>query len=206
VKVIGLLGGMSWESSVVYERIINEEVRRRLGGVHSADLLIRSYDFADIEELQMAGAWDQAGQLLADGARILEAAGAQMLLLCTNTMHEVADTITATLSIPFLHIADVTAAAVKTAGLNRVGLLGTRYAMERPFYRERLQTQHLSVIVPDEPDRTLVHQVIYDELVQGIIPGPVAETLPRDHRPASPARGRRHHRRLHRNRTTHPAR
>ena len=169
MKVIGLLGGMSWESSIVYERIINEETRRRLGGTHSADLLIRSYNFADIEELQSAGEWDRAGQLLANGARGLEAAGAQMLLLCTNTMHQVADMITAAVSIPFLHIADVTAAAITGAGLNRVGLLGTRYAMEHEFYRGRLQAQHLSVLIPDEPDRTLVHQVIYDELVQGII-------------------------------------
>jgi amino-acid racemase len=169
MKVIGLLGGMSWESSIVYERIINEEVRRRLGGAHSADLLIRSYDFAEVEQLQSSGQWDRAGRLLADGARGLEAAGAEMLLLCTNTMHQVADMIVAAVGIPFLHIADVTAAAIKAAGLNRVGLLGTRYAMEREFYRGRLQAQHLSVLVPDEPDRTLVHQVIYDELVQGII-------------------------------------
>ncbi len=170
MKVIGLLGGMSWESSIVYERIINEEVRRRLGGVHSADLLIRSYDFAGIEQLQSAGEWDQAGRLLANGARTLEAAGAELLLLCTNTMHTVADMIAAAVGIPFIHIADPTAAAINAAGLRQVGLLGTRYTMERDFYRGRLeQIHHLGVLVPEEPDRTLVHQVIYDELVQGII-------------------------------------
>ena len=150
MRVIGLLGGMSWESSIVYEQIINEEVRRRLGGVHSADLIIRSYDFADIERLQSAGDWERAGALLADGARALQAAGAELLVLCTNTMHTVAEPI--------------------AAGLRRVGLLGTRYTMERDFYRGRLeQVHHLSVLVPEEPDRTLVHQVIYGELVQGIV-------------------------------------
>src|SRR5215831_19268192 len=131
VKVIGLLGGMSWESSIVYERILNEEARRRLGGMHSADLLIRSYDFAAVERLQAAGEWEQAGRLLADGARALEAAGAELLVLFTNTMHEVADMIAGAVAIPFMHIADVTAAAVKAAGLAQVGLLGTRYTMER---------------------------------------------------------------------------
>jgi aspartate racemase len=170
VKVIGLLGGMSWESSIVYEQILNEEARRRLGGMHSADLLIRSYDFAVVERLQSAGEWEQAGRLLADGARALEAAGAELLVLCTNTMHKVADMIAAAVAIPFLHIADVTAGAIKAAELAKVGLLGTRYTMERDFYRGRLQATHgLAVLVPDEPDRTLVHQIIYDELVQGII-------------------------------------
>ena len=170
MKMIGLLGGMSWESSIVYERIINEEVRRRLGGVHSAELLIRSYDFAVVERLQAAGDWDQAGRLLADGARKLEAGGAQLLVLCTNTMHQVADTIRPAVSIPLVHIADTTAAAVSAAGLARIGLLGTRYTMERGFYRDRLQEAHgLEVLVPEEPDRTVVHQVIYDELVQGVI-------------------------------------
>ena len=170
MKMIGLLGGMSWESSIVYERIINEEVRRRLGGVHSAELLIRSYDFAVVERLQAAGDWDQAGRLLADGARKLEAGGAQLLVLCTNTMHQVADTLSSAVGIPLVHIADATATAVNTAGLARIGLLGTRYTMERGFYRDRLQEAHgLEVLVPEEPDRTVVHQVIYDELVQGVI-------------------------------------
>jgi aspartate racemase len=170
MKTIGLLGGMSWESSIIYERILNEEVRRRLGRLHSADLLIRSYDFAVIERLQSAGEWEQAGQLLASDARRLESAGAEILVLCTNTMHEIADAITAAVSIPFVHIADATAAAIKAAGLSRVALLGTRYTMERAFYRGRLESaHHLGVLIPDEPDRTLVHQVIYDELVQGVI-------------------------------------
>jgi len=170
MKTIGLLGGMSWESSIIYERIINEEVRRRLGGLHSADLLIRSYDFAVIERLQSAGEWEQAARLLAGDARRLESAGAEILVLCTNTMHEIADAITAAVSIPFVHIADATAAAIKAAGLSQVALLGTRYTMERAFYRGRLEsTHHLGVLIPDEPDRTLVHQVIYGELVQGVI-------------------------------------
>jgi len=172
VRVIGLLGGMSWESSIVYERILNEEARRRLGGLHSADLLIRSYDFAVVEQLQAAGEWERAGRLLADGARRLEAAGAEILVLCTNTMHEVADVIAAAVGIPFLHIADVTGAAIKAAGLAKVGLLGTRYTMERGFYTDRLRTAYgLTVLIPDEPDRTAVHQIIYDELVQGVIRG-----------------------------------
>ena len=170
MQLIGLLGGMSWESSIVYERILNEEARRRLGGVHSADLLIRSYDFAEIERLQAAGDWERAGQVLADGARKLEAAGAELLVLCTNTMHEVADIIGASVQIPLLHIADVTAAAVRAAGLTEVGLLGTRFTMERDFYTGRMRAAHgLKVLVPDEPDRTVVHQIIYGELVQGVI-------------------------------------
>jgi aspartate racemase len=172
MKTIGLLGGMSWESSIAYERIINEEVRRRLGGMHSAELLIRSYDFAVVERLQAAGEWDRAGALLADGARRLEAGGAELLVLCTNTMHEVADAIEAATGIPFLHIADVTGRAVAAAGVPRAGLLGTRYTMEREFYRGRLERNHgLTVLVPDEPDRTAVHQIIFGELVQGIVRG-----------------------------------
>jgi aspartate racemase len=170
VKTIGLLGGMSWESSIAYERIINEEVRRRLGGVHSADLLIRSYDFAVVEQLQAAGEWEQAGRLLAAGARALEAAGAQVLVLCTNTMHQVADMIEAATAVPFLHIADVTGRAVTAAGLARPGLLGTRYTMERDFYRGRLERAHgLTVLVPPQRDRTLVHEVIFGELVRGVV-------------------------------------
>jgi aspartate racemase len=170
VKTIGLLGGMSWESSIAYERIINEEVRRRLGGVHSADLLIRSYDFAVVEQLQAAGEWEQAGRLLAAGARALEAAGAQVLVLCTNTMHQVADMIEAATAVPFLHIADVTGRAVTAAGLGRPGLLGTRYTMERDFYRGRLERAHgLTVLVPPQRDRTLVHEVIFGELVRGVV-------------------------------------
>lgn len=169
MRTIGLLGGMSWESSVEYERIINTEVRRRLGGVHSADLLVRSYDFATIEELQAVGDWDGAGRLLAADARRLEEAGAELVVLCTNTMHLVADEIEAAISVPFLHLADTTAEAVKEAGLATVALLGTRFTMEKDFYRGRLERHDLKVIVPDEADRSIVHDVIYDELVRGRI-------------------------------------
>lgn len=169
MKRIGLLGGMSWESSIEYERLINEGVRRHVGGLASADLIIRSYDFADIEALQAAGDWDAAGRLLADDALNLERAGAELIVLCTNTMHVVAPAIEQRISVPFLHIADATARAVHTAGIARVGLLGTRYTMEHDFYRGRLTGTGLEVLVPDEPDRTEVHDVIYDELVRGIV-------------------------------------
>lgn len=169
MKRIGLLGGMSWESSIEYERIINEEVRARLGGVHSADLIVRSYDFAVIERMQEQGKWEEAGQLLAADARMLEAAGADVILLCTNTMHRVAGVIDASLSVPFLHLADATAAAVVEAGVSTVALLGTRYTMEQDFYRERLETYGLQVLVPDEPDRTMIHNVIFSELVRGVV-------------------------------------
>ena len=169
MKRIGLLGGMSWESSIEYERIINTEVRRRLGGTHSADLLIRSYDFAEIEALQERGDWAGAGALLAADARALEVGGAELILLCTNTMHVVADAIEAAVAVPFLHLADATARAVQAAGVQRVALLGTRYTMEQDFYRGRLDLHGLDVIVPDAADRTVVHDVIYDELVQGIV-------------------------------------
>ncbi len=169
MKTIGLLGGMSWESSIEYERIINEAVRRELGGVASADLLIRSYNFADVEALQESGDWDAAGTLLADDAARLEAAGADLLILCTNTMHVVAPAIEAAISIPFLHLADATADAVRAAGIGTVGLLGTRYTMEQRFYRDRLAGHGLTVLVPDEPDRTTIHDVIYGELVRGVI-------------------------------------
>ena len=167
MKRIGLLGGMSWESSIEYERMINEGVRARLGGVHSADLLIRSYDFAEIEALQAAGDWDEAGRRLAADAVHLERAGAEIIVLCTNTMHVVAPAIEAAISGEFLHLADTTADVVVAAGVETVALLGTRYTMEQTFYRGRLEAKGLQVLVPDEPDRTMVHDVIYDELVQG---------------------------------------
>ncbi|MEJ7800710.1 MAG: amino acid racemase [Ilumatobacter sp.] len=169
MKTIGLLGGMSWESSIEYERMINQGVRERLGGVHSADLVIRSYDFARIEALQAAGDWDRAGDILAADAALLEAAGAEIIVLCTNTMHLLADRIEAAIGVEFLHLADATAAAVVAAGVERVALLGTRYTMEAEFYRGRLERHGLVVIVPDEPDRSMIHDVIYDELVQGVI-------------------------------------
>ena len=169
MKTIGLLGGMSWESSIEYERMINEGVRSRLGGTSSADLIIRSYNFAAIEALQETGDWAGAGQLLAADAAQLQAAGADVIVLCTNTMHVVAPAIEAAISVPFLHLADATAEAVKSATVTTVGLLGTRYTMEQDFYRGRLEQHGLDVIVPDEPDRSLVHDIIYDELVQGVI-------------------------------------
>ena len=168
-RQIGLLGGMSWESSIEYERIINTEVRRRLGGTHSADLIVRSYDFGLIEEMQEAGDWDGMAALLAGDAAALEAAGAEIIVLCTNTMHQVADDIEAAITIPFLHLADATAEQIVADDLGTIALLGTRYTMERAFYRDRLVSHGLEVLVPDEPDRTLVHDVIYGELVRGEI-------------------------------------
>jgi aspartate racemase len=170
MKTIGLLGGMSWESSIEYERIINEEVRHRLGGNHSADLLIRSYDFAEIERLQEAGDWAAAGARLGGDAKRLQDAGAELIVLCTNTMHQVADAIEDAISVPFLHLADTTALAVKRSGIDRVALLGTRYTMEQDFYRGRLERRHgIDVIVPGETDRTVIHDIIYRELVRGIV-------------------------------------
>lgn len=169
MKTIGLLGGMSWESSIEYERIINTEVRRRLGGLHSADLVIRSYDFAVIEDLQAAGDWDEAARILAADARLLQDAGAELIVLCTNTMHLVATTIEAAIDVPFLHLADTTARAVIAAGVDTVALLGTRFTMEKDFYRGRLESHGLTVVVPDEADMTVIHNVIYDELVRGRI-------------------------------------
>ena len=169
MRTIGLLGGMSWESSIEYERLINTEVRRRLGGASSADLIIRSYDFARIEEAQAAGRWDELGQLLATDAARLQDAGAELIVLCTNTMHKVAETIENAIGVPFLHLGDATAAAVRAEGLSTVGLLGTRYTMEHDFYRGRLEANGLTVLVPDEPDRTTVHDIIYDELVKGVV-------------------------------------
>lgn len=167
--MIGLLGGMSWESSIEYERIINQAVRSRLGGTHSANLAIRSYDFATIEALQAAGDWDEAGRVLAADAVALETLGAQLIVLCTNTMHRVADTIGAAIGVPLVHIADVTAAAIVSAGVSTVALLGTRYTMEQPFYRDRLAAAGIEVVIPCEPDQATIHAVIYDELVRGVV-------------------------------------
>jgi amino-acid racemase len=167
MKTIGLLGGMSWESTAEYYRLANELTRERLGGLHSAPLVLVSVDFAEIERLQVAGEWDEAGRLLAAQAARVEAAGADLLLLCTNTMHLVADQIEAAVSIPFLHLADATARAVRAAGLSRVGLLGTAFTMEQSFYRDRLAAHGLDVVVPDQDDRADVHRIIYDELVLG---------------------------------------
>jgi aspartate racemase len=170
VKRIGLLGGMSWESSAEYYRLVNEATRDRLGGLHSADCLLRSVDFATVERLQRAGRWEEAGALLAAEARALTDAGAELLVLCTNTMHKVADAIAAAIDVPFVHIADTTAEAVRARGLERVGLLATAYTMEQDFYVGRLRDRHgLAVLVPDAADRRLVHDVIYGELCVGVI-------------------------------------
>lgn len=170
MKTIGLIGGMSWESTVPYYRQINETIKEQLGGLHSAKIVLYSVDFHDIERLQHSGDWDGAGALLAAAARSLQAAGADFLVLCTNTMHKVAPAIEAAAGIPLFHIADPTAAAIKDAGHTVVGLLGTRFTMEQDFYRSRLSEQHgLTVLTPDEADRELVHRIIYDELCLGKI-------------------------------------
>jgi aspartate racemase len=170
LKVIGLIGGMSWESTVPYYRQINETIKERLGGLHSAKLILYSVDFHEIERLQHAGDWAAAGELLADAARALQAAGADFLVLCTNTMHKVASAITAAVDIPLFHIADPTAGEIKRAGYATVGLLGTRFTMEQDFYRERLEAQHaLKVLIPKPEDCEFVHRIIYDELCLGKI-------------------------------------
>lgn len=170
MRTIGLIGGMSWESSAEYYRLINEAVKARLGGLHSARSLLLTVDFAEIEVMQHEGRWDEAGALLADAALALERGGADCIVLCTNTMHKVADAITAATALPFIHIADATAAAIRAIGLRRIGLLGTRFTMEEGFYRGRLADQHgLEVLVPDAEDRAVVNQVIYEELCLGVI-------------------------------------
>jgi aspartate racemase len=169
MKTIGLLGGMSWESSLEWYRLANERVRTRLGGHHSARILLDSLDFAKIEDLQSRDEWDAAGTLLANHAQGLERAGADLIVLCTNTMHLVADRITEAIGIPFLHIADATAQAIVRTEVRRVGLLGTAFTMEKPFYRKRLEEHGIEVLVPDDDDRRSVHAIIYDELVQGVI-------------------------------------
>jgi aspartate racemase len=170
MKTVGLLGGMSWESTVPYYQVLNREVGRRLGGLHSARVLLLSVDFQEIEVLQHQGKWDELGDMLARDARTLEAAGADFLVICTNTMHLVAPRIESVLSIPILHIADATAERIVSAGMRRVGLLGTRFTMEEPFYRGRLEERHgIEVLVPPAADRDRVHKVIYEELVLGRI-------------------------------------
>jgi aspartate racemase len=169
MRKIGLLGGMSWESSALYYRLVNEGVRDRAGGFHSAPCLLSSVDFAVVEELQARGAWDEAGELLAPEAAALEGAGAECLVLCTNTMHKVVDAIAAAVSVPLLHVVDVTADAVRAAGVSTVALLGTRFTMEESFYADRLASHGLSVLVPPAEDRRIVDDVIYGELVRGVI-------------------------------------
>ncbi|MDP1990948.1 MAG: aspartate/glutamate racemase family protein [Syntrophales bacterium] len=170
MKTIGLIGGMSWESTVPYYQVINETVKERLGGLHSAKLVLYSVDFHEIELLQHSGNWDEAGRLLAQAACALQAAGADFLVLCTNTMHKVADAIESAVDIPLFHIADATAEEVKHRGMTTVGLLGTRFTMEQEFYKGRLRECHgIDVVVPNEADREIVHRVIYGELCLGKI-------------------------------------
>ena len=169
MQTIGLLGGMSWESTVPYYQMINRTVAERLGGLHSAKVLLYSVDFAEVEELQHAGRWDQAGALLADAAARLEGAGAELLVICTNTMHKVADTVQSRVRIPLLHIADPTARAIRAAGHIKVGLLGTRFTMEQDFYRARLAQHGLEVLVPPADARESLHRIIYEELCRGVI-------------------------------------
>ncbi len=170
MKTIGLIGGMSWESTLTYYRLINEQIKAIRGGLHSARLILYSVNFHDIERLQQSGNWEAAGQILARAAGALEAAGADFLVLCTNTMHKVSPAIEESVTIPLLHVADATAAAIHAAGLVRVGLIGTRFTMEQDFYRNRLSYPHgLEVIIPEVADRDIVHRVIYEELCLGRI-------------------------------------
>ncbi len=170
MKTIGLIGGMSWESSIEYYRIINETTRDRLGGLHSARSIMASVDFSDIEDLRHQGGWQDVARALIDAAKSVENGGADFVVLCTNTMHMVADDIQAHVGIPLLHIADATAQQIKRSGINKIGLLGTRVTMEEGFYKQRLVQKHgIGVIVPDAQAREIVHRVIYDELVVGKI-------------------------------------
>jgi aspartate racemase len=169
MRRIGLLGGMSWESSALFYDLLNRGVVERLGGLHSARVLMSSVDFAEIEELQRTGDWDRAGEVLADEAKRLEVAGAEILVLCTNTMHKVAPAIEAATGVPLLHLGDVTATAVRAAGVTTIGLLGTRFTMEQHFYVERIARHGVAVLVPPAEDREVVHRIIYEELVLGIV-------------------------------------
>jgi aspartate racemase len=170
MKTIGMIGGMSWESSIEYYRLINEKVKETLGGLHSAKSLMVSVDFAEIETLQHAGRWNEASWFMIQAARQVEAGGADFVIICTNTMHKMADEVQKSIDIPLLHIADATADVIKIAGLHKIGLLGTRYTMEEDFYRGRLVEKHgLDILTPSTADREIVHHVIYDELVLGQI-------------------------------------
>ena len=170
MRTLGLIGGMTWHSTVDYYRLINEGVHKRLGGSHSAEIVMLSVDFNPVEDMQAKGDWPAMGRLMAGAARTLESAGAEGLVICANTMHRLADDITAAVKIPLLHIADAAAGAVKRAGIGTIGLLGTRYTMEMDFYRGRLAAKHgLKVLIPDEPGRTTVHDIIYQELGHGLV-------------------------------------
>ena len=172
MKTLGLIGGMSWESSAVYYRRLNEGVRARLGGQHSARLVMWSADFAPIAQMQAAGRWEEATAVLADAARGLESAGAEAILICANTMHRMADEVAAAVRIPLIHVADVTADAIRAAGARRPLLLATGFVMEQPFYRERLRTRGVETLVPPAAERARLHAIIFDELVQGRFEAP----------------------------------
>ncbi len=170
MKTIGLIGGLSWESSIEYYRIINQETQKRLGGVHSARCLLYSFDFGEIEALQAAGDWDGASERMVDAARRLQSAGADCIVICSNTMHLMADAVEAAAALPLIHIADATAAPIMAKGFQRVGLLGTSFTMERDFYRGRMSERFgLDVLIPNAAGRAIVHDIIYEELVRGII-------------------------------------
>ena len=175
MRRIGLLGGMSWESSALYYRLINEGVRDRLGGLHSADLVLISVDFAEVERLQSEGEWEQAASLLAAEATRLERAGAECIVVCTNTMHKVADQVQQAVRVPLIHIGDVTARAVVAAGVGTVALLGTRFTMRESFYTERLEAQGLQVLVPPPDVQAELDGIIYSELVRGVVTEPSRE-------------------------------
>ena len=169
MKTIGLLGGMSWESTVTYYQLINEAVKERLGGLHSAKILLHSVDFAEIEKCQSSGDWARSGEILGQAAAGLERAGADFVLICTNTMHKVAGDVQARISVPLLHIGEVTARALLAKGIHKAALLGTRYTMEQDFYRDRLAAAGIEVLIPDAPDRAELNRIIFDELCVGEI-------------------------------------
>ena len=169
LKTIGMIGGMSWESSAEYYRYINEEIKRRLGGLHSAKIILFSVDFDEIEKCQSENKWDEAGRILGEAASSLEKAGADFIVICTNTMHKVMDSISRNITIPVLHIADETALQIKQHGMNKVGLLGTKYTMEQDFYRSRIEAQEIEVLIPNEEDRVLINKTIFNELCLGNI-------------------------------------
>lgn len=169
MKTIGLIGGMSWESTAEYYRIINEEIKSRLGGLHSAKCLINSVDFEEIERYQSSGDWDSAGEILGNAAYSLQKGGADFIIICTNTMHKVVERIKENIHIPILHIADATAKEIKRKDIQTVGLLGTKYTMEQDFYKIRIEENHIKVMVPSEKDRDKINEVIYTELCLGKI-------------------------------------
>ena len=201
MKTIGLIGGLSWESSSEYYRIINQEVARRLGGLHSADCVMVSFDFAEIEALQAAGEWDAATGRMVLAAEKLARAGADCIVICSNTMHRMAAAIEAAVDLPLIHIADATARPILADGLNTIGLLGTRFTMEQDFYRGRMTERFgLEVLIPDAAGRDIVHRIIYDELVRGEIKGGVAAGVSDGDRRSEGERGGGGHPRLHRDR------